>query len=78
MNANHERWKQAMADSVAGRTTYNTRGMRLGHAVGIFGARAVAAVRSRARRRGARYAAEQLRAAGIGLGMARLLILGRP
>lgn len=71
MNHRHEHWKQRQADGYVS-------GLTLGHAAGIFGAQSVAAVRHRARRRGVRYAAARLRAAGIGLGLARVLLLGRP
>lgn len=71
MNANHQRWKNARAANEP------MPGLTLGHAADLFGSRAIAAVRHRVRRRGMRYAADKLRAHGIGLGMARLLLLGR-
>jgi len=69
MNENHEAWKQRQADGA------QPRGMTLEHAAHAFGSHSVAAVRSRAKRHGIAYAARKLREGGIGLGMARLLLL---
>lgn len=73
MNANHEAWKQRVANQHA----YEVIELSRSAVREVLGRAWCSRVRRQARNAGVLQAARNLRKQGVGLGVARLLLLGR-